>query len=157
MSPVPSATTGAERPDGSSSRFSARCSPSAALEATLRLAEAQEAMLMPAYLAVVPEGALARGAAGSRVRGRAGDAGADRAAGAGEPRTRAGVEVDSRIERGRTARHALERLLEAERFDSLVLPARTSSSDGFAPDDVAWALDSAPGEVLVLRPDPGGR
>jgi nucleotide-binding universal stress UspA family protein len=66
--------------------------------------------------------------------------------------SKAGVAVDSRIERGRTARHALEQLVAEERFDSLVLPARTSSSDGFSTDDVAWALETAPGEVLVLRP-----
>ncbi len=67
---------------------------------------------------------------------------------------RAGIEVDARIERGRTARQALERLLGSERFDTLVLPARTSSSDGFEVADVAWILDQAPGEVLVLRPAP---
>jgi hypothetical protein len=67
---------------------------------------------------------------------------------------RVGVEVDSRIERGRTARQGLERLLRSERFDTLVLPARTRSSDGFEAADVAWVLDEAPGEVLVLRPAP---
>jgi hypothetical protein len=34
-----------------------------------------------------------------------------------------------------------------------LLPARTGASDGFPPADVAWVLESAPGEVLVLRPD----
>ena len=45
--------------------------------------------------------------------------------------SRAGVPVDSRIERGRSPRHALARLIEHERFDTLVVPARTSTSDGF--------------------------
>ena len=68
---------------------------------------------------------------------------------------KAGVAVDSRIERGRTPRHALESLMDQERFDTIALPAATSSSDGFSAADVAWALESAPGEVLVLRPGPG--
>ena len=59
--------------------------------------------------------------------------------------------VDSRIERGRTHRHALASLMEHERYDTLVVPARTSTSDGFEPADVAWLLENAPGEVLVLR------
>ena len=65
--------------------------------------------------------------------------------------SRAGVPVDSRIERGRSHRHALATLLEHERYDTLVVPARTSTSDGFEPADVAWLLENAPGEVLVLR------
>jgi nucleotide-binding universal stress UspA family protein len=66
--------------------------------------------------------------------------------------TKLEVPVDSRIERGRTARHAITELIENERFDRIVVPARTSSSDGFAPEDIAWLLEHAPGEVVVLRP-----
>jgi hypothetical protein len=104
---------------------------------------------MPAYLAIVPRGLALDAPMGAEsesamsilelIEQRAG---------------RSGIEVDSRIERGRTARQALERLLESERFDTLILPARTSSSDGFDAGEVAWALDQAPGEVLVLRPAP---
>jgi hypothetical protein len=65
---------------------------------------------------------------------------------------RLGVAVDSRIERGRSPRHALTELLEHERFDRLVLPAHTRSSEGFAPADIAWLLENAPGEIVVLRP-----
>jgi hypothetical protein len=120
------------------------------LEASLRLAKAQGAVLMPAYLTVVPKELSLDAPMGVECESALAllELIDQRA-------TRAGVEVDSRIERGRSARHALERLLQAETFDSVMLPARTSSSDGFAPGDVAWALDSAPGEVLVLRPDPG--
>jgi hypothetical protein len=67
--------------------------------------------------------------------------------------TRLEVPVDSRIERGRTPRHALAQLIEHERFDRIVVPAQTSRSDGFPPDDIAWLLERAPGEVAVLRPD----
>lgn len=119
------------------------------LDAALRLSETQGAVLMPAYLAIVPRGLALDAPMGAEsesamamlelIEQRAG---------------RTGIEVDSRIERGRTARQALERLLESERFDTLILPARTRSSDGFDAGDVAWALDQAPGEVLVLRPAP---
>jgi len=44
--------------------------------------------------------------------------------------TRLEVPVDSRIERGRTPRHALAQLIEHERFDRIVVPAQTSRTDG---------------------------
>jgi hypothetical protein len=119
------------------------------LEAALRLSETQRAILMPAYLAIVPRGLALEAPMGAE---------SERAMAMLElieqRASRARVEVDARIERGRTARQALERLLETERFDTLVLPARTSSSDGFEAADIAWILDQAPGEVLVLRPAP---
>ncbi|HEY8000787.1 MAG TPA: universal stress protein [Solirubrobacterales bacterium] len=117
------------------------------LDATIRLARAQEAMLIPAYLAVIPKELSIEAPLGVECEGALAllELIEQRA-------TKAGVEVDSRIERGRTARHALADVIENERFDSIVLPARTSSSDGFTPADVAWALETAPGEVLVLRP-----
>ena len=66
--------------------------------------------------------------------------------------TSAGVAVDSRIQRGRTPRQALSVLVDTERYDMLAVAAQTSESDGFEPPDVAWLLENAPGEVLVLRP-----
>ena len=54
--------------------------------------------------------------------------------------------------RGRTPRQAIEELIGDERFDTVVIPARTGGSDGFDARDVAWVLESAPSEVLVLRP-----
>jgi hypothetical protein len=119
----------------------------ATLEATLRLARSQDATLVPAYLVIVPQHLSLESPAPVReceavlpvlelIDQRA---------------SRAGVPVDSRIERGRTHRHALATLMEHERYDTLVVPARTSTSDGFEPADVAWLLENAPGEVLVLR------
>jgi hypothetical protein len=118
-----------------------------ALDATLRFARAESATLVPAYLATVPmrlsleapiplecEGAMPML---ETIEQRA---------------SRLEVPVDSRIERGRTARHAIAELIEHERFDRIVVPAKTSRSDGFAPDEVAWLLEHAPGEVVVLRP-----
>jgi hypothetical protein len=117
------------------------------LEATLRLAKAQDATLMPAYLAVVPQSLSLEAPLGMECEGALAmlELIEQRAA-------KMGVPVDSRIERGRTAKHALEALIGNERFDSVVLPAAGSSSDGFSPADVAWALESIPAEVLVLRP-----
>ena len=69
-----------------------------------------------------------------------------------DQRRRRRVPVDSRIGRGRTPRHALSALLESERFDAVVVAAKTSTSDGFEPTDVTWLLESSPAEVLVLRP-----
>jgi hypothetical protein len=66
--------------------------------------------------------------------------------------TEAGVPVDSRIERGRTPRHALRQAIAEERFDRIVIAAASHGSDGFNADDVAWLLDHAKGEIVVLRP-----
>jgi nucleotide-binding universal stress UspA family protein len=117
------------------------------LDATIRLARAQEAMLIPAYLAIIPKQLAIEAPLGIECEGALSllELIEQRA-------TKAGVPVDSRIERGRTARHALADLMDQERFDAIVIPAHTTSSDGFTPADVAWALESAPGEVLVLRP-----
>lgn len=118
------------------------------LDATIRLARAQEAMLIPAYLAIVPKELALEAPLGIECEGALSLLELIE-----QQATRAGVAVDSRIERGRTARHALSALIDEERFDSIVLPAQTSGSDGFTPADVAWALETAPGEVLVLRPE----
>jgi hypothetical protein len=56
--------------------------------------------------------------------------------------TRLEVPVDSRIERGRTPRHALAQLIEQERFDRIVAPAQTKRSDGFPPDASPGSSDT---------------
>ena len=63
-----------------------------------------------------------------------------------------GVTVDSRIEGGRTVRHALRLLMENESFDRVVPAGASNGHDGFSSDDIAWLLENAPGEVLILRP-----
>jgi hypothetical protein len=63
-----------------------------------------------------------------------------------------GVPVDARVERGRTARHALREAIANERFDRIVIAAAAVGAPGFHPDDVAWLLANAPGEIIVLRP-----
>jgi hypothetical protein len=71
--------------------------------------------------------------------------------------TAQGVSIDSRIERGRSYRHALARLLDQERFDRVVVPATAEVGAGFSGDDLVWLLEKAPAEVLILRPGPEDR
>jgi nucleotide-binding universal stress UspA family protein len=124
-----------------------------ALDAALRLARAEGGTLMPAYLATVPlqlplSCAMPKEAAAAMAMLEA----IEQRAAAQE------VQIDARVERGRTYRHALERLLAEEDFDRVVVPAGsvngTSGSDGLSGDDLVWLLRSAPAEVLILRPAP---
>ena len=43
-------------------------------------------------------------------------------------------------------------LIEHESYERIVIPAATNGGDGFAAADVAWLLERAPEEVIVLRP-----
>ena len=120
----------------------------ATLESALRLARAQDATLVPAYLAMVPHHLSLE----SALPVRESEAAVPLLELIDQRATSAGVAVDSRIERGRTPRQALSELMDTERYEMLVVAAQTSESDGFAPADVAWLLENAPGEVLILRP-----
>jgi nucleotide-binding universal stress UspA family protein len=120
-----------------------------ALDAALRLARAESATLMPAYLAQVPKSLPLECAIPKEARR------AMPMLEAIEQRATAqGVAVDARIERGRSYRHALERLLEHETFDRVVVPASATGTTGFSGDDLVWLLRKAPTEVLILRPGP---
>lgn len=120
-----------------------------ALDAALRLARAENATLMPAYLAAVSK----RLPLDCAIPAEA--AKAMPMLEAIEQRAAAqGVQVDSRIERGRSYRHALERLLARESFDRVVVPATPASGAGFSGEDLVWLLEKAPAEVLILRPGP---
>jgi len=120
-----------------------------AVDAALRLARAEDATLMPAYLAAVPKRlpldcAIPAEAAKAMPMLEAIE----------QRATAQGVPVDSRIERGRSYRHALARLLDRERFDRVVVPATSEAGAGLAGDDLVWVLEKAPAEVLILRPGP---
>jgi hypothetical protein len=118
-----------------------------ALDAALRIAHAENATLVPAYLAPVPM-AVPLDTPIPRACGQAfelQEAIEQRAA-------QAGVPVDGRIGRGRTVRHALRQLLADEPVDRIVVAAATAHTDGLSAGDVAWLLEHAPGEVVVLRP-----
>jgi nucleotide-binding universal stress UspA family protein len=119
-----------------------------ALDAALRIARVDGATLVPVYLATVPLQVPL-------------DAPLPRQCGEGLPLLEtieqraalAGVAVDSRLERGRTLRHALREAIEHERYDRLVVAAASRHSTGFHGEDIAWLLDHAPGELVIIRPE----
>jgi nucleotide-binding universal stress UspA family protein len=123
-----------------------------AFDVALRIARAEGATLVPAYLAIVPlsvqlDTPLKKQA---EVALPMLEAIEQRAATQEVP-------VDSRIEAGRSVRHAFRLLIEHERFDRVVAAGATNG-DGFTSDDVAWMLEHVPEEILVLRPgrEPAG-
>jgi len=129
--------------------FTGRTISTRAVDAALRLASAEDATLMPAYLARVPLNLPLD----APVAKQCGDVMPllevieQRAA-------QQGVAVDARIIRGRSYRDALRRLLADERFDRVIVGAGATGQTGFSGDDLVWLLDRAPAEVVILRPDP---
>jgi nucleotide-binding universal stress UspA family protein len=127
--------------------FIAYALSSRALDAALRLANAEHATLVPVFLAQVslqlpldtplPHQSEIAIPLQEAIEQRA---------------MAFGVPIDARIERGRTYRHALRQTIANERFDRIVLAASAHGEVGFDPEDVAWLLDNAPGEIVVLRP-----
>lgn len=123
-----------------------------AVDAAMRLARAEGATLMPAYLAQVPkslplECAIPNEAAQAMAMLEAIE----------QRATAQGVPVDARIERGRSYRHALARLLASETFDRVVVSATATGASGLSGDDLVWLLQKAPAEVMILRPSPEDR
>jgi hypothetical protein len=123
------------------------------LKAAIRIAHAENAVLVPAYLLRVPleypeDSPLTKEVAVGMPLLEA----VEHAA------LRCGVPVDARIEKGRTPTHALSRLWAVEEFDRVIAPApsdsHNGSSGGFTPKDVTWILSHAPSETLVLKPSP---
>ncbi len=119
-----------------------------ALLAALRLAHAEGATLMPVYLALVPM----RLSAAVPLPGEA-TVGMGLLEAVEQRAMRAHVPVDARVERGRTVRHALRELMSNERFERMVVAAGAEDRGvGFSPEDVAWLIKRAPGELIALRP-----
>jgi nucleotide-binding universal stress UspA family protein len=120
-----------------------------AVDAALRLSRAEGATLMPAYLAEVPKSLpldcpIPREAEQAMAMLEAIE----------QRAVAKDVPVDARIERGRTYRHALARLLAEESFDRVVVSAGATGTQGLSGDDLVWLLDRAPAEVMILRPGP---
>lgn len=119
------------------------------LAAAIRVARAEEATLVPAYLILVPmQFRLDVPMAAEVARALPLLEAVEHAA------LRRGVPVDARIESGRTPIHALRRLWEVERFDRIIVPAPVGREPGFDPDELLWMLTHAPSETLILRPEP---
>jgi hypothetical protein len=119
------------------------------LSAAIRIARAEEGVLVPSYLLVVPleyaeDSPLVDQVAVAMPLLEA----VEHAA------LREGVPVDARIEKGRSPTHALRRLWEVETFDRVVAPAPANGSGGLSLKDVTWILAHAPSETLVLKPSP---
>jgi hypothetical protein len=121
------------------------------LNAVIRMASAEHAVLVTAYLLIVP----LRCAEDSPLRDEVKLAmpvieAVEHAA------LRAGVPVDARVEKGRTLTHALRKLWEVERFDRIVASAPADGRAGFTERELAWLLTHAPTETVVLKPSPIG-
>ena len=117
------------------------------LDAAIRIARAEEAVLVPAYLVIVP----LRYPEDSPLREEV-----ERAMplleAVEQTALKAGVPVDARIEKGRSRTHALRRLWDVEMFDRVVAPASVGTNGGFTIKELAWLLTNAPSETLVLKP-----
>lgn len=124
-----------------------------ALVAALRIARAEGATLMPIYLALVP-----RRLAVDVPLPREGDLALRLLEAIEQRAVRAEVQVDARIERGRTLRHGLRELMAHQSFERMVVAAEADSqTGGFTPDDIAWLMANVQAEVIALRPAIDGR
>jgi hypothetical protein len=119
------------------------------LGAAIRIAKAEGAVLVPAYLLLVPLQYAEDSPLGDQVK-----IAMPLLEAVEHAALRAGVPVDARIEKGRTSTHALRRLWEVERFDRIVAPAPANGAGGFTAKELAWLLTNSPTETLVLKPPP---
>jgi nucleotide-binding universal stress UspA family protein len=120
-----------------------------AFDAAVRLAQAEDATVMPAFLARVPRNLPLESPLPAQCA-------------EGMPLLEAieqrlasqGVAIDARVARGRSYRDALRRLLDQEHFDRIIVSATESPRMGLTSDDLEWLLKRVPAEVMILRPAP---
>jgi nucleotide-binding universal stress UspA family protein len=129
--------------------FSGQAISRRSFEAAVRLAKAENAIIMPAFLARVPmnlplETALPVQCARGMPLLEAIE----------QSVSSQGIEVDSRVGRGRSARDALRKLLAEEQFDRIIVSADEDPRAGLSYDDLRWLLERVPAEILILRPAP---
>jgi nucleotide-binding universal stress UspA family protein len=121
-------------------------------EAAVRLANAENAIIMPAFLARVPMNLPLETALPVQcARGMPLLEAIEQSA------SWQGVPVDSRVGRGRSARDALRKLLEQEDFDRIIVSADEDPRAGLSYEDLRWLLERVPAEILILRPAPEDR
>ncbi len=122
----------------------------AVLESALRIARADGAVFVPAYLIMVPYALALDSPLRDEVEVALPVLEAVELHAQEE-----GVPVDARLERGRSLRDALRRLWEVESFDRILIPVSPDERTGFDERDIAWILMNAPTETLALRPASG--
>jgi nucleotide-binding universal stress UspA family protein len=121
------------------------------LDAAIRVARAEQAVLVPAYLLVVPLQYPEDSAQKEQVA-----LALPLLEAVEHAALRVGVPVDARIEKGRSLTHALRRLWAVEQFDRVVAPAPGARGNGgFSLQQLTWILEHAPAETMVLRPGQG--
>jgi len=121
-------------------------------DAAVRLARAEDATIMPAYMARVPRQlALDAPLPAQCLRAMPLLEAIEQRA------STQGVGVDTRIIRGRTYRDALRRMLDDEPVDRVIVSATSNGHSGLSAEDLEWMLEKVPAEVLILRPDPEDR
>jgi len=118
-------------------------------EAAVRLAKAENAVIMPAFLATVPMN-LPLDTALPAQCGR----GMPLLEAIEQRATVQGVPVDSRVARGRSSRDALRKLIEQEHFDRIIVSADEDPHSGLSYEDLRWMLERVPAEIMILRPAP---
>jgi nucleotide-binding universal stress UspA family protein len=118
-------------------------------EAAVRLAKAENATVMPAFLATVPMNLpLETPLPVQCARGM------PLLESIEQRLVSQGIPVDSRVGRGRTARDALRKLLEQEQFDRIIVSADEDQHSGLGYEDLRWLLERVPAEILILRTAP---
>lgn len=120
-----------------------------AFEAAVRLAKAENATIMPAFLARVPRQLPLETALPIQCTN-----GMPLLEAIEQRATTQGISVDSRVSRGRTYRDALSHLLADEQFDRIIVSATDSPRKGLSYDDLEWLLQKVPAEIMILRPAP---
>jgi hypothetical protein len=128
--------------------FTGSAIPRRALDAALRLARAENATLMPAFLATVPRHLPIDAPIPAQC-----SVGMPLLEAIEQAAARAEIPVDARVARGRTYRHALELLLAEEPVDRVIVPTTGNPRNGLSGDDLVWLLERAPAEILILRPN----
>jgi len=120
-----------------------------AFEAAVRLAGAEHATIMPAFLARVPRNLPLE----SPLPVQCAD-GMPLLETIEQQVSAQGIAVDARVARGRTYRDALRHLLQDEQFDRVIVSATDSPRKGLTAEDLEWLLTKVPAEVMILRPAP---
>ena len=122
--------------------FAGRSLSQRALDTALQMARTENATLVPVRLERIPLH-LPMDASPDHQP-------ADALAGIQRRARDLGVHIDPRISHGRSYRHALLRTLTTERYDRVVLAAGPGGGVKFTAPDVAWVVDRADGEIVVV-------